>query len=108
MKRLGKFLFVLIIIGIIIFGIGYLLRGCDKASKEVPSISQAAYKVIADGRYYFTDDYEEGKNYFGQYFILHGYYYMNDSLKWVYKSGDLTLNQRGFKILKVIKRTLNE
>jgi len=108
MRRLGKFLLVLIVIGAIVFGVGYLLKACNSGSEDTPNVTKAAYKVTADNRYYFTDDYDEGKNYFGQYYTLHGYWYINDDLKWIYAKGDLTLSERGFKTLKIIRRSINE
>jgi hypothetical protein len=79
-----------------------LLNTCDQGTGE-PSASEAKYLVTADQRIYFTNDYSQGVDKFGEYVTLIGYWTsVNGS--WEYVNKELYLSYRGFKDVKVQAR----
>jgi hypothetical protein len=99
MKRLA---FVMLIIALLLVGITLLLNTCDRGSGE-PSVSDARYQITADNRVYYTSDYTQGVDKYGQYIVLQGYWVKNDS-SWTYKNSNYYLSYKGYKDIQITKR----
>lgn len=93
---------VMLIIVVIIVLITLALKACDRGN-SLPSVDQAGYQVIADSRVYYTDDYEQGVDKFGQYITLNGYYLL-DGEDWEYHNDRMYLSYRGYTSIIISKR----
>ena len=94
---------VLLIIVIILIGITIVLNTCGQDSTEIPKADLAKYQVIADNRVYFTDEYSQGIDKFGEYITLNGYWTKVD-LDWKYVNQPLYLSYRGYKEIQIAER----
>lgn len=94
---------VLLIIVIILIGVTVILNTCGQDSTEIPKAELAKYKVTADNRVYFTDEYSQGVDKFGEYVSLNGYWTEVDST-WKYVNQPLYLSYRGYKNILIEER----
>jgi hypothetical protein len=99
MKRLAV---VFLIMAIILIGATLLLNTCDRGTGE-PSASSARYLITADNREYYTNDYSQGIDKYGQYIVLNGYWSYSKAV-WKYDSQSFYLSYRGFKEVKITPR----
>jgi hypothetical protein len=99
MKRLA---IAMLVIVIILVGITLLLNVCDKGTGE-PAADKALYKVIADNRVYFTNNYTKGTDRYGEYIILDGYWHLIKS-EWLYDRQSFYMSYKGYKNIQIIKR----
>lgn len=94
---------VLLIIVIILIGVTVVLNTCGQDSTEISKTELAKYKVTADNRVYFTDEYSHGVDKFGEYVSLNGYWTKVDS-NWKFINQPLYLSYRGYKNIQIEER----
>lgn len=100
MKRIA---FIFLVIVLILIGVTVFLNTCGQSSTEIPKSELAKYKVTADNRVYFTDEYSQGVDKFGEYVSLNGYWTKVDST-WKYVNQPLYLSYRGYKNIQIEER----
>jgi hypothetical protein len=105
-SKMKKVALIMLIIAVVVFGIGYLLRSCESA-RAAPSISEAKWVLKAGASFYYTKNYTQGKDNFGSYVILKTYWDSADGGKtWSYHNGDIKFSERGFgPLIPVLRPT---
>ena len=101
MKRLAV---VMLVIALILIGITVVLNTCGSSSdNNAPAASDARYKITADNRIYFTNDYSQGIDKYGQYIVLNGYWSYSGST-YNYNNQSFYMSYKGYHEIKIENR----
>jgi hypothetical protein len=97
-----RFSIIMLVIVLIIVAVSLLLRTCDQGTGE-PSVNEAQYSIKADNRIYYTNDYSQGIDRFGDYITLNKYWTLKGE-NWEYHANSFYMSYKGYKSIEIIKR----
>lgn len=105
-----KILLLLAILLVIAYGSITMYANCvsfqDDGLPDVPDIKDAKYsfRIMNTGNTLYTSNYEHGGDAIGDsVFTLHGYWEMVKD-KYKYRKGDITLDEKTFGPIRVLRR----